>query len=355
MTQEVEKTKIKLAIYWGAGCGGCCVSVLDVHEKLFAVIDAADIVFWPIALDIKYKDVKDMEDGFIDVCLFNGAIRNSENEEIAHLLRKKSKVLVAYGSCAHMGGIPGLANFSSKEEIFKRAYYESESTVNPEKIHPMLETEMKEGTLTLPYFYEDVLKLDDVVDVDYYLPGCPPQTERLVEVFMAIVTGAELPPKGSVVGALAKSQCDECKREKTDNKLIKEFKRPWEIEDDGKTCFLEQGVICMGPATRGGCGVRCIEGNAPCRGCYGPSEGITDPGAKMMSAIATMIDSNDPEEIERIIAQIDDLAGTLYRFSLPSSYLRRKIMQNKNEQGDNMQGERKQNKNRKVNQKEMFY
>ncbi|MCK4698685.1 MAG: F420-nonreducing hydrogenase, partial [Bacteroidales bacterium] len=258
---------------------------------------------------------------------YNGAVRNSENEHIAKLLRKKTKILVAYGSCAHMGGIPGLGNFSNRKGIFDRAYQTTESTVNEEKIRPQTETKMPEGTLTLPEFYNDVKTLDQVVDVDYYLPGCPPQTERLVEVFMAIVTGAELPPKGSVVGALEKTQCDECKREKTDEKVIKEFKRPWEIEDDGKTCFLEQGVICMGPATRGGCGVRCIEGNAPCRGCYGPPSTAPDPGAKMMSAIATMIDSDDPEEIEKIIDQVVDPAGTFYRFSLPASIIRKKIKQ----------------------------
>jgi len=321
-----EKPKIKLAIYWGAACGGCCVSVLDVHESLFTVVEHADIVFWPIALDFKYKDVEAMPDGFIDVTLFNGAVRNSENESMAKLLRKKTKVLVAYGSCAHMGGIPGLANFSNKEAIFNRAYIESESTSNPEKIFPQTHFNVPEGTLELPLLYNDVKTLNQVVNVDYFLPGCPPQTERLVEVFMAIVTGAQLPPAGSVVGAYDKSQCDECKRKKSDNKLIKEFKRPWQIKDDGETCFLEQGVICMGPATRGGCGVRCIEGNAPCRGCYGPPPDVTDPGAKMMSAIATMIDSNDPNEIERIIETIEDPAGTFYRYSLPNSMLRRKFL-----------------------------
>ena len=321
-----DKPKIKLAVYWGAACGGCCVSVLDVHESLFTVVEHADIVFWPIALDFKYKDVEAMPDGFIDVTLFNGAVRNSENESMAKLLRKKTKVLVAYGSCAHMGGIPGLANFSDKEAIFNRAYIESESTSNPEKIFPKTHLEVSEGILELPSLYNDVKTLNQVVNVDYYLPGCPPQTERLVEVFMAIVTGAQLPPAGSVVGAYDKSQCDECKRKKSDNKLIKEFKRPWQIKDDGETCFLEQGVICMGPATRGGCGVRCIEGNAPCRGCYGPSPDVTDPGAKMMSAIATMIDSNDKDEIEKIIETIEDPAGTFYRFSLPSSMLRRKFL-----------------------------
>jgi F420-non-reducing hydrogenase small subunit len=325
-TDKNAKPKLKLAVYWGAACGGCCVSVLDVHEKLFDVVAAADLVFWPIALDIKYKDVEAMADKEIDVTLFNGAVRNSENEHLAHLLRQKTKVLVAYGSCAHMGGIPGLGNFHNRETIFERVYDTSESTVNPDKIRPQPETKMKEGVLELPEFYNDVRALDQVVDVDYYLPGCPPQTERLVEVFMAIVTGAELPPKGSVVGALEKTQCDECNRKKTDNKKIKEFHRPIDIQDDGETCFLEQGVICMGPATRGGCGVRCIEGNAPCRGCYGPPVDCTDPGAKMMSAIGTMIDSNDEKEIEKIVDQIDDPAGTFYRFSLPGSIFRRKLL-----------------------------
>jgi F420-non-reducing hydrogenase small subunit len=320
-----DKPKLKMAVYWGAACGGCCVSVLDVHEKLFDVVAAADLVFWPIALDTKYSDVEGMPDGHIDITLYNGAVRNSENEHIAKLLRKKSKILVAYGSCAHMGGIPGLANFSTKEDIFKRVYDESESTINPDKTRPQTEFKVPEGTLELPEFYNDVRALDKVVDVDYYLPGCPPQTERLVEVFMAIVTGQELPPKGSVVGALNKAQCEECKRKKTEEKTIKKFYRPWQIKDDGETCFLEQGVICMGPATRGGCGVRCIEGNAPCRGCYGPPPDVPDPGAKMMSAIATMIDANEPEEIDKIIEQIEDPAGTFYRFSLPASLLRRKL------------------------------
>jgi len=325
MENKKEKPKLKMAVYWGAACGGCCVSVLDVHEKLFDVVAAADLVFWPIALDTKYKDVEAMEDGEIDITLYNGAVRNSENEHIAKLLRQKSKILVAYGSCAHLGGIPGLANFWNREAIFKRVYEENESTENPDKIFPVPEYKVPEGTLELPEFYNDVRSLNQVTDVDYYLPGCPPQTERLVEVFMAIVTGAELPPKGSVVGALIKTQCDECDRKKSENKVIKRFYRPTEIQDDGESCFLEQGIICMGPATRGGCGYRCIKGNAPCRGCYGPPPDVTDPGAKMMSAIATMIDANDPKEIEKIIATIDDPAGTFYRFSLPGSIIRRKM------------------------------
>jgi len=320
------KPKIKLAIYWGAACGGCCVSVLDTHEKLLDIVAAADLVFWPIAMDIKYKDVEAMADQSIDLTLFNGAVRNSENRHMAEVLRKKSKILVAYGACAYMGGIPGLANFHSREEIFKRAYEESESTLNPEKIRPVTEFDVKEGKLEIPEFFNDVYTLNQVVDVDYFIPGCPPQSERLIEVFTAVVSGIGLPPKGSVVGALEKTNCDECLRKKTDNKLIKRFYRPWEIQDDKETCFLEQGVICMGPATRGGCGVRCVVGNSPCRGCYGPPAGSPDPGAKMMSAIGTMIDANSPEEIDEIIETIVDPAGLFYRFSLPGSILGRKVL-----------------------------
>jgi len=318
--------KIKLAVYWGAACGGCCVSVLDTHEKLLDIVAAADLVFWPIAMDIKYKDVEALPDNSIDLTLFNGAVRNSENLHMAKVLREKTKILVAYGSCAYMGGIPGLANFTNKEEIFKRVYEESESTYNPEKVTPVAETSVKEGTLHIPEFFNDVYPLDRVVDVDYYIPGCPPQSERLVEVFTAVVTGIGVPPKGSVVGALEKTNCDECTRKKTDNKLIKKFYRPWEITDDQETCFLEQGVICMGPATRAGCGVRCVKGNSPCRGCYGPPPNSPDPGAKMMSAIGTMIDANSPEEIDEIVKSIVDPAGLFYRFSLPGSILGRKII-----------------------------
>jgi F420-non-reducing hydrogenase small subunit len=320
------KPKLKLAVYWGSACGGCCVSVLDTHEKLLDIVAAADPVFWPIALDTKYKDIENLPDQSIDITLYNGAVRNSENEHIARLLRQKSRILVAYGSCAYMGGIPGLANFFSKEEILRRIYEESESTVNAEKVRPVPEFTVPEGVIEIPEFFNDVYPLNRIVDVDYYIPGCPPQSERLLEVFSAVVTGIGLPPKGSVVGANEKTNCDECKRKKSDQKSIKRFFRPWEIQDDKETCFLEQGVICMGPATRGGCGVRCVEGNSPCRGCYGPPPNAADPGAKMISAIGTMIDANKPEEIDEIIETIVDPAGLFYRFSLPGSILGRKVL-----------------------------
>ena len=322
---EEQKPKLKLAVYWGSACGGCCVSVLDVHETVLDIVAAADLIFWPIALDIKYQDVRDMPDKHIDLTLFNGAVRNSENEKMAKLLRGKSKILVAYGSCAHMGGIPGLANFSTKEDLLRRVYEETESTVNHGKVRPQTQYQVEEGVLELPEFYNDVRTLADVVDVDYFMPGCPPQSERLVEVFTAIVTGAELPPVGSVIGAGNKAQCDECTRTKSENKTIKKFHRPWEVVDDGETCFMEQGILCMGPTTRTGCDYRCIKGNAPCRGCYGPTPDVVDSGTKMMSAIASIIDEKEPAAIDKVLEDLVDPAGYFYRYSLPSSYLRRTL------------------------------
>ena len=97
--------KPRIALYWAASCGGCDVAVLDTNEKILDIADIADIVLWPIALDFKYHHVEAMEDGSIDLYLFNGAIRNSEQERIAQLLRAKSKVMVAFGACACFGAM----------------------------------------------------------------------------------------------------------------------------------------------------------------------------------------------------------------------------------------------------------
>lgn len=95
--------KPKLALYWASSCGGCEIAVLALHEKILNVAEAFEIVLWPCVMDFKKADIEAMGDGEITVTLFNGAIRNDENEEMAHLLRRKSKVMVAFGSCAMEG------------------------------------------------------------------------------------------------------------------------------------------------------------------------------------------------------------------------------------------------------------
>ncbi len=314
-------SKPKLALYWAASCGGCEIAVVQLYEKILDVANAFDIVLWPCIMDFKYKDVEAMPDKSIDVCLFNGAIRNSEQEHLARMLRDKSKVLAAYGSCSYTGGIPGLGNVSDRQGIFERAYLTTPSTINEEGVLPQTSVQVPEGELTLPTFFNTVKTLAQVVPVEYFIPGCPPVPEQTAAVVQAVVEG-KLPPAGSVVGATQKTVCDECPRTKEEKKITK-FYRPYEIIPDPERCLLEQGIICAGPATRGGCGGPCLQAGMPCRGCYGPAPGVTDQGAKLLSAITSVIDSKDPDEIERIVSDIADPLGVLYMFGLPASLLRR--------------------------------
>jgi len=310
------KEKLKIAFYWAASCGGCEVAVLDVNEKILDVIAAADIVFWPVAIDIKYKDVEAMPDESIDACFFNGAIRTEENEKMAKLLRQKSKILVAFGSCANDGCVKSLANLWDKDAVFERAYLETQSTVNPESVLPQTRVKVKEGELELPEIYDTVKTLPQTVDVDYTISGCPPPVPSILVMFNAFISG-NLPPKGSSF-LPDKSVCDECPREKN-HKEITEIKRIYEIEDDGVTCFLDQGVICMGLATRAGCGCQCPNVNIPCTGCGGPGPRVDDQGAAAISALASLV--ANPE----VVKQIVDPIGTFYKYSLANSILRRKV------------------------------
>ena len=128
--------KPRLAMYWAASCGGCDIAVLNINERILEVDAAFDVVFWPAVMDAKYADVVAMPDASIDLTLFSGGIRSDENEELAHLLRRKSKTLVAFGSCATEGCIPGLANLSTITQIFD-ASYEGETTENPDRLRPV--------------------------------------------------------------------------------------------------------------------------------------------------------------------------------------------------------------------------
>ena len=129
----MSTSKPKIAFYWCASCGGCEEAVVDLAEGILGVVEAVDIVLWPCAMDFKRADVEAMPDGSIVATLLNGAIRSSEQEEMAHVLRRKSQYLIAYGACAHLGGIPSLANQFSREQVLKYVYEEGPTTINPDK------------------------------------------------------------------------------------------------------------------------------------------------------------------------------------------------------------------------------
>ena len=311
--------KPKVAFYWCSSCGGCEETIVDLDEKILDVVAAVDIVFWPCAMDFKYSDVEAMQDGEIAVAFVNGAIRTTEQEHVAKLLRKKAGLVVAFGSCACLGGIPALANLTSKQAVFERSYRHSPTVKNDADPIPSTSSEYLGHTLKLPEFYETVYKLDDVIDVDYYLPGCPP-TAKIVGEVVGVILSGKLPPKKTVLLS-DKSLCESCERNATkpDTMVLKDLKRVHMVKADPTKCFLAQGIVCMGPATRDGCEAPCVKGNMPCTGCFGPVSNA-DQGARMVSALGGVVDLSE-EEAAKALENIPDPAGSFYRYSLSASLL----------------------------------
>ncbi len=339
-----ENGKPKLAMYWASSCGGCEISVLNIGEKILDVDAVFDLAFFPCIADFKYDDVRNYPDDYIDVCLFNGAIRSTENEEMARLLRQKSKVLVAFGSCAYEGCIPALSNLTTKEATLNAVYFDNPSIDNPDKTLPQPTTQMPEGELNIPVFYNTVKALDQAVKVDYYLPGCPPEPHQIWAVLEAVVAaltkGAALPPPGTVLGVGQVAVCEECPLEKHE-KTIDRFYRPYEKVPEPGLCLLEQGLMCVGPATVSGCGALCPQVGMGCRGCYGPLPGVEDQGAKMLTAVASVLDvgkTGDSDEaldkaLDEVMETLVDPAGTFYRFSMSHSILHRARLKENGQKG----------------------
>jgi len=313
--------KPKIAFYWCASCGGCEEAVVDIAEAILDIVASAEIVFWPVALDFKRKDVEAMPDCSIRATFLNGAIRTSEQEEMAHLLRRKSQLLVAFGSCSHLGGIPGLANLFQRDSILRAVYLQAATVDNPKGVIPGHSGSNGNGSLGLPEFSDRVRALGQVVLVDYYVPGCPPQRKIVINAVSTLL-GEHLPAKGSVL-APEEALCTECPRKdsKPEKIALKSFRRPQDVVIDENQCLLAQGLLCLGPATRAGCEAACIHGNMPCSGCCGAPGRVRDQAAKALSAIASLIDSEDEQEIDRILNSIPDPVGTLCRYNLPSSML----------------------------------
>lgn len=319
--------KLKIGMYWCASCGGCEEAVVDLAEGILDVVEKVDIVFWPVAMDFKLKDVESMKDKEIDLVMINGAIQLSEQEEVAKLLRRKSKLVAAFGACAQMGGLPGLANVSSDKEILEHYYHSGITVSNPDNYQPDPQYTKDSLKFNLPTLYENVRALDQVIPVDYYIPGCAP-TPNIVKGALEAVISGNLPPKGTVL-ASQKALCAECDLNATkpdEGMKIKEFRRHHDLKDiDPNVCLLTQGMVCLGPVTRGGCGALCTKASMPCTGCFGPVDDVKDFGASALSYIASLVDSHDPEEIEKILDRaIPDPLGTFYMYSLPKSILFKK-------------------------------
>lgn len=340
--KEPKGGKIKLAIYWAAACGGCDVSVLDADEKVLNVGTMADIVMWPVAADGKEHDIAALKDGEITVTMINGAVRNSENEAMVKLLRQKSKLVIAYGTCACFGGTPALANLvGDAKEVLDYVYTKTPtSAAFQDKYHkgkpviPQTKCTVPEGDLTLPVVYDRVKSLDQVVDVDYYIPGCPPTQESITQLLNALVNfvykGEALPPKGTMIGVSDKTLCDECPRHK-ENRRVTEIKEPYQVNVDPNLCLMDQGILCLGAATVAGCGAKCTTVGQPCRGCYGPTKLVQEQGASIFTALASLypILEEDPicgeDKIADIMSNVKDPLGYFYAYSMSKALIKQRV------------------------------
>jgi F420-non-reducing hydrogenase small subunit len=300
--------KAKIGTMWLGGCSGCHLSIADFHESLLDVMELAEFEFSPVLMDTKYDEVPEL-----DVLIVEGGIRNDENRELAEMLNEKAKFVISYGTCACYGGVPGLGNLSTVEELEQEAYINSVSTVNPEGIIPNEE---------VPALESRVRPLDEAMDVDLAVPGCPPRSDVVAQAVLALLNGesVELPTT---------NLCEVCPREKPPEGLAMEFiKRQFEVGAPEKDlCLISQGLVCMGPATVSLCGAECPAIAVQCRGCYGPTAKVLDQGAKMISAIASDygIEEDKTVDPEEVANQLDDIVGTFYTYTLPAALVPAKM------------------------------
>jgi len=310
-------TRPNIVIVHGAICGGCDVALANSVEAISKFLENFELAYWSVAVDSRLSDLKSLNR--IDVAVFMGGVRTSEDEEMAKWLREKSRILVAFGSCSAYGGIPGLAALIPPSELVNSV----KSTITT--------SSQGEGVIELSKLPElgTYRALPHVVDVNIVVPGCPPPinvVNEFVDVLLKHISSGKL--EGPLVVAGTKAQCENCPRKPRDlSKLqIPDIKRIYESRIEENKCFLEQGILCLGPITREGCEHSCINANMPCTGCFGPLPGFEDVGLRYIAGILALVAIEREKELleqglAKILDKLVDRLGVLYRYTLPWSRL----------------------------------
>ena len=276
-----------------SGCSGCQMALVD-HKELFSKI-LNEIKFATTLFDQK-------ELPKLDFCLVEGAVRTTEDLEKLVEARKKAKVLVSIGSCSVYGGIQSLGNLFQSEEIL--SIVSNDATENPFTETPQLNARVQ--------------PLDHHVNVDFFIPGCPPSASVLEESFKQIFLGEKTVDERKHRLPI----CAECGR-KIEHYDLADFEKI--SVPDPEICLLSQGYICLGSVTRSGCGAQCPTFNTPCSGCRGPTDSVlTKPTHYVLrdfvKRVAHFTGKSEKEVKEKIIA----IPWRFYPFTFASQALRNK-------------------------------
>jgi len=256
---------VKVSIVSLTCCAGCISSFLNAGDALLEILSQHfDIVYSPTFVDLK-------EVQSLDLAIVEGGVRTSEDERLIKEVRAKSRVLVALGLCATHGGITSLGNLVSAKKFL-------------EKEHSLL------ASSKLPELKDLMYPLCSFVDVDYYIPGCPPMPLLIIHSLKSIVSGKAPVRHQSVV-------CTECHRKIVPAKLDHLY-GIYEKESDPTLCLVSQGFVCLGSLTREGCGAPCPRAGFTCFGCRGPADSLLYRSRDMYAFLVKVISARTaiPEE-----------------------------------------------------------
>ena len=293
-------SKVPVSFEWLSGCSGCELSVVDMHEKLLRILDAVEIVRLPILADVKdYPSAK--------LGIITGGLRTEHDVHCAKEMRKSCEKILAFGICAVYGGPQGSGYAHSLAELEDVAFRKNPTTVThfvPDQGVPKLLT-------------DGVRPIDSEIDVDLYLPGCPPHPYFVFEALSSVVENRE-PEFGN------HNVCFRCNRRMIHSD-VQSLRRVHEGPIDENTCFLSQGILCMGSATMDRCLAPCPTRGTPCTGCAGPSENvILEPNRDIRTEIADRMSRMTKIPRETILREIELRSKTYYAYAMASPVFRQK-------------------------------
>lgn len=290
--------KARLSIEWLSGCSGCELGIVDLHEKLLEVLDEVELVRCPILMDT--KDYVPAEVGLV-----TGSIRTDHDVHAAHAMRKACRTIVAFGTCPVYGGPHSAAYAHTTDELLDGSF-----RANPSTATTTVPTDV-------PQLLEGNRPLDSEIEVDLYIPGCPPHAAFIFDGLLGLLRGRE-PKLGR------HNVCFSCTRKmvKTD---VDRIRRAYDGAFDPQLCFLSQGCLCFGSVTLDRCLAPCMEVGVPCFSCGGPSEAIIlEPQKDVRTEIALRMSHLTAIPAETIVAEIERQAKTHFAYAMASPVFRQK-------------------------------